>query len=403
MCRICCWPEMGLLWIGTADDGLVRYSSDGNIERFRHEPENAQSLSFDGVTQLFEDSQGRLWIGTPGSGLNRYDSHHGLFVRYLSDRANPQSLSSNVINTVYQTRDSVMWVGTAKGLNKLDDTSGTFRHYNREDGLIDDNVRGIIEDIHGDLWITTSKGISRFNRSEGYFVNFSDGNNLQDSQMLNHALAVGENNTLYFGSGSGLYRVNPRQIKINDHLPNVSITDVWVDNIAVPRHRFAADKPLKLDHKVKSIRLRFTALDFQAPEKNLYSYRLDGVDSQWSDPSSVRTVTFTRLAPGSYDFEVKGSNNANQWHPEPARFHWSISPPWHTLWWVRLILIALMSAMIFAWYRYRVVAVARQKQALEQQVAERTSELLKQKEALEDAHETAQSSIRGTPKNTMMS
>src|SRR6185312_9893776 len=60
----------GFIWLGT-DDGLNRYDGN-NFEIFRHEPNNAATISGNMITDMVEDKQGVLWIATADGGLSKY-------------------------------------------------------------------------------------------------------------------------------------------------------------------------------------------------------------------------------------------------------------------------------------------------------------------------------------------
>jgi len=55
----------------------------------------------------------------------------------------------------------------------------------------------------------------------------------------------------------------------------------------------------------------YTALSLQAPQKNEFSYKLEGINDKWSEPSHRRQAEFTNLPPGQYTLQVRGSNNDN--------------------------------------------------------------------------------------------
>ena len=70
-----------MMWFGTLN-GLNRY--DGyTFRQYKNIPGDSTSLSFNLITDIYEDHGGRLWIATHG-GLCRYDRIHDKFVRYLN-------------------------------------------------------------------------------------------------------------------------------------------------------------------------------------------------------------------------------------------------------------------------------------------------------------------------------
>jgi serine phosphatase RsbU (regulator of sigma subunit) len=62
---------------------------------------------------------------------------------------------------------------------------------------------------------------------------------------------------------------------------------------------------------VEIVTIRFSALEFTAPENNRYLYRMvrKGQDGLWIHNRQQHSVTFYQLIPGTYTLSVKGSNN----------------------------------------------------------------------------------------------
>lgn len=379
--------SQGSLWIGTPTEGLLRYSRDGKLTWFKHDKNDKWSISSDSILTLFEDNLQRIWIGTNGNGANRYDPTQQGFVRFDADQNQVNNLNNNTVEVIYQTNDSMMWFGTPQFLSVLNDSSGKFKHYGELNGLVSGNIKGLIEDQRGDLWITTSKGLVQFKRSQEHFSNYTIQNSLSVNEFVGKAVAKDKQGTLYFGNVGGFHAVRPETVNINQHNPKTVITQVWVDNVMVPRFQFTHEQPLRLSAQVKSIRVEFVALDFLQPNENQYQHRLIGFDDTWSEPSIQHQVTYTSLNPGRYEMQVKGSNNANHWSKESAKLVLIIDPPWWRLWWVMLSVGLTMIMLIYWWYRVRVLFIARQNRRLEILVTERTKKLSQQTEELMVAHQ----------------
>jgi methyl-accepting chemotaxis protein len=105
-------------------------------------------------------------------------------------------------------------------------------------------------------------------------------------------------------------------------------------------------KRLTLSHEHSVFTFEFAALDYTAPAKNQYAYKLDGFDREWRDVGTQRTAVYTNLAPGKYTFHVKGSNNDGVWNEEGASLELVITPPFWKTWWFRLFMIAGIGAAI---------------------------------------------------------
>ena len=71
-----------------------------------------------------------------------------------------------------------------------------------------------------------------------------------------------------------------------------------------------------LTHNKNSFSFEFTALSFFAPEKNQYSFMLEGFDKNWNNTGKERRATYTNIPPGNYVFRIKASNNDGIWNNE---------------------------------------------------------------------------------------
>src|SRR3546814_6117566 len=59
-----------------------------------------------------------------------------------------------------------------------------------------------------------------------------------------------------------------------------------------------ASSQITLSYRQNIISLSFSALDYHAPDKNQYMYKLAGFDQDWVYAGDQRQVTYTNLPPG---------------------------------------------------------------------------------------------------------
>ena len=89
--------------------------------------------------------------------------------RFTHINTGNSSLSYNGISKIFQDSRGFVWIGTFKGLNRYDGTR--FRVYYREDlGLESDFVHQIAEDAEGNIWIGTDAGVTRYEWKSDRFV-----------------------------------------------------------------------------------------------------------------------------------------------------------------------------------------------------------------------------------------
>ncbi len=358
----------GRLWLGTIGGGLNRFDrATETVERLVYRPADAASLSDDRVTSLAEDGEGRLWLGTLGSGLNRFDpgspdrgSAHrgpahragGTFRRFASDPDDPVSLSNDIVLAVHTAPGGVVWAGTQVGLNRLDridEVTGeaVFRRFFVEDGLPNDFIYGIESEAGGALWLSTNRGLSRFDPGSETFKNYDSSHGLHSNEFNMGAHYRAASGELFFGGIDGFNAFHPGRIELNTQPPPVVLTSFSKLNRAVTLAEPIFDRGrVALGHRDSIVSFEFAALDFTAPERNRYRYKLEGFEEEWIDLGSRRRVSFTNLDPGRYVLRVLGSNNDGVWNETGAAIALTVSPPpWRSWWAYSLYVLALLGTI----------------------------------------------------------
>jgi DNA-binding CsgD family transcriptional regulator len=294
------------------------------------------------VNCLFEDSQHRLWIGTHGGGLHRFD---------------PETQSFSVKDV--------------------------------QDGLLSNVIKGITEDLEGYLWISTNQGVSRLDTETGTFHNYTRHDGLQGGEYSRNGILTDQEGYIYLGGSTGFDRFHPANLRKNQHVPEVHLTQLTFDNQKVPidpegllpKHPNHLGE-LVLPYWRNDFSLSYVGLDYSSPQLVTYAYRLIGYDDQWQAAGSRRTAHYTNLDPGSYTFEVRAANSDGLWTANPKVLHIVITPPWWATIWFRLLALGSILAAVFAAIWWREQATLRQKKRLERLVNERTLDLRQANEVL---------------------
>jgi ligand-binding sensor domain-containing protein len=227
--RSICEDKTGVLWIGTYGGGLNKFDQErGTFTSYKHDPNDPQSLSDNRVSSIYESKTGVLWIGTDGGGFNKLvqgdnEESPPTFTRYKHDPNDPQSLSNNDVFSIYEDHTGVLWIGTyGGGLNKLvpgdnEESPPTFVHYKQDpkgsQGLRNNVVLSIYEDRTGVLWIGTySGGLNKFDREKETFTRYKHDPNDTQSLSDNGVSSIYEDRTgvLWIGTfGGGLNKLIP--------------------------------------------------------------------------------------------------------------------------------------------------------------------------------------------------
>jgi diguanylate cyclase (GGDEF)-like protein len=415
------------LWIGTLDGGLNRFdAATGEFQAFRHDETRPDSLGADGITSILEDSGGRLWVGTFGGGLNRMDRDSGTFVRYRRKPSDASSLSGDRVTSLVEDARGRLWVGTdGGGLNLLDPETESFVRFRHDPGdrasLAADTLfalhidardtlwvgtrgNGLGKLLHAsradggaafknysereaDLWLATNHGLSRFDPRAATFHNYHVHDGLQSNEFhfgSSYRSPAGE---LFFGGVNGFNAFFSDRLQHDAPAPPVVLTSFLKLNKPVaglgPPSEMAK---IDLGYDDDDVTFEFAALDYSAPESNVYAYRLEGFDREWIEVGNIHRVTYTNLDPGDYVFRVRAANDDGVWNEAglavPIRVE---APPWLSPWAYILYTLILGSVILnFVGAQQRKLnREAAYSRRLEEDVQARTHELAQHATELE--------------------
>lgn len=357
----------GTLWIGTAN-GLDKF--DPRIQSFTHyrnDPANPQSLSQNNIRALWEDGSGGLWVGTRSGGLDKFDRQSETFRHYRHERNNPTSLSSDAVYALYQDETGTLWAGTTEGLNRLDPERQAFTHITEKDGLANNTVYAILGDREGQLWVSSDKGISRFNPQTRAFRNYDVDDGLQDNEFNGGAAFQSPNGEMFFGGIRGFNSFRPEEMRDSSFQPPVVLTafSKFDQKVKLGQALDETDE-LVLSYKDYVFSFEFAALDYTAPQKNQYAYKLEGFDQDWNYSGTRRVAIYTNLGGGDYVFTVKGTNSDGVWSGREASIRIRITPPFWRRWWFMALASGVVVLAGFLLYRRRISRLQRARAAQEE-------------------------------------
>jgi two-component system sensor histidine kinase ChiS len=330
----------GQVWIGTNSKGLQRIDpATGKVTVFQVGKTTESQIRI-----ITETADGMLLVGTTGGGLVEFDP------RTANKRwfqAGKDGISSNTVQAVVESQPGIVWIGTSNGLDRLDRRTRKIDHFTEADGLPGAAVNGVAIDASGHLWISGDRGIARFDPATKKAKAYTVADGLQGSEFNFGSYYRARDGAIFFGGSQGFNMLEPERITENAHVPPVALTGFQLFNKPVTigakgsplETSITVAKKLVLHHDQGVFTIEFAALDFVAPEKNRYAYKLEGLDSDWNEVGSNRVASYTNLPAGNYVFRVKGTNNDGVWNEQGASLAIKVVPPFWASWWFRAIIL----------------------------------------------------------------
>ena len=373
------------LWVGTYGNGVIRmnmatgaqqvFSTDGMVSGsnayciYRDRKNRLWAATMDGANlfdegqqkfskiKLFksltidikEDPQGNVWFATQGGGLWRLDKNNA-WKQYKYVENDSTSLVSDQINCLAIGENGQLYVATSEGLCEFLPSKGIFRRISI-DAPSQDFTSLVIS--QGVMWISTSKGIVKYTPGEPVQL-FNKYDGLTCDQFMPNAGLLASDGRIYFGSTRGFNCFYPYLVKINQVAPPVAITSVELFGQPIEAGSDQLEKSLShaaelnLSHNENTINISFAALSYVSPEKNLYAYKLEGVDKDWIYTHEHR-ANYTNLPAGTYTFLVKATNNDGVWSKNEAKLQIVVHPPF---WWslpAKILYLLLIGYAIY-WF-----------------------------------------------------
>ncbi len=344
--------KAGNFWVGYATQGLGKQTPQQRVAgEWTHIDLKVPAMNriTPTVQCLYLDSQNQLWVGSRDMGLIKWRpeaSDNGGFERnWLHDPQNPNSLGANDVRTILELTDGRLLVGTFGGGVCIPKDKGDFTRYTERDGLANNFVYSLIEDVRGDFWVSTNKGLSRCNPQDMTFTSYGVEQGLQSDEFNTGAVAAGNDGQLYFGGVNGFNYFHPITLwnewdKRSEWLAPVVLTGFSKMGQKEPLETSLENGVLRLDSYDKFFGFEMAVLDYHNPEDNQFAYKLEGFDRDWVQNGVRNFASYTNLDPGPYTFRYKGANSYDVWN-EGTPLQLVIAAPFWQTWWFRGIVVAL--------------------------------------------------------------
>lgn len=350
-----CKDRQGLLWVGTLS-GVNIY--DKEKDQFNR-VEEVKGVS---IQDIFEDSSGFIWISTFLDGIYRYDPSNDTWKVFQHDSADKGSLPYNKPTSMFEDSKRRLWVTTqGGGFGLFDYDTETFTTYNASNGLNNDVVYQIQEDVEGKLWLSTNQGLVRFDPEKEFFVSFTVDNGLKSNQFNYKSSFKDSSDNIYFGSLDGFIRFNPARLLSTNIKSESLFTDIFVNNRrlspsaqnSILKQSIMFTDEIQLPHNQNSVSFQYAILDYSGLSRNNTYYKLEGFDEDWIKSTEGQQLIYSNLKPGKYKLLLGSGGYGND---EPITTNKTLSivikPPYWLTGWAYLFYSLIILGGLFLLVRY---------------------------------------------------
>ncbi|HEY2739167.1 MAG TPA: histidine kinase dimerization/phospho-acceptor domain-containing protein, partial [Thermoanaerobaculia bacterium] len=318
-----------------------------------------------------------LWIGTRDGGLVRWSS--GKQTVY-DTRTSP--LRNNWINALREIRSGgrrFLWIGTNGGAARLELSAEphwlVLDQRSPQARLPSNVVYQILDDAHGRIYLATNRGMARLTSRSGdldaydvYTFTVRDG--LAFNECNQGSSLVDRAGRLWVGTNTSLSWLDPSVPEPKLGPSPLRLERITVDGQEVP----PAGTPLRLGEQPAEVTFEYGLLSYFRESDIRYRVQLAGLEETPSDWIPDPAQRYSHLTAGSYRFRLWGRDAAGVVSgPLELPFVIPLSP-WRTAW-AYLLYVAVAGLLIGGGLRWRIVTLNRRARQLEDLVRERTESL----------------------------
>jgi signal transduction histidine kinase/ligand-binding sensor domain-containing protein len=337
--------DNGDIWIST-DEGVSRIHGK-LVENLRM----ADGLAYFSTRSLVQARDGAIWIGTE-RGISCWKDGH--FIR----NAVTDTLAGEKVWSMLQSRDGAMWFGTRDhGLYSA--AGGSTKHFRVAQGLASDSIYQLLEGGNGRIWLSGPAGISSFLPEP---VGTGNGDQLavtvydlptgdSGTQMYGGrqpAGAVDDKGMAWFASDRGAVGILPEEAPLRV-APRATITAIRVDGTLLD----PAISALSLNQSQSQLEISFAPLLLRPQAGVRMRYRLTGSNDGWTDSGTARSVSYTKLPPGDYKFELAVYEADMPDRVSLATIPVHVRPHFYRTWWFSTLCLATLALFAVAIYKIR--------------------------------------------------
>ncbi|MBN1187658.1 MAG: SpoIIE family protein phosphatase [Bacteroidales bacterium] len=388
-------------------EGLAVYTYENNMWQVKWVAPFNYSIE-----DILEDPNGEIWLSSDVDGIFKLSKSEQDYTisRYGQEKGVPIKEDPKL----FYYKNNIV-ARTNLGFLKYDIASDSFLHYDVFGDIYNKELTKIYKHTSYD-----EKYLFSFEKDNRWYVRLEDVSDSVDYEWLNIFFKILPNNQaeafyfdkdslIWIGLSDELYcfdiKAAYRQCKggKNNVLDSVRfnclVRKVIVDEDSVLFNgtnykkdengnisKISLTQPeeliFTLPYKYNSITFEFAAPFFTQEEKTQYSHKLEGFDKEWSKWSRETKAPYTNLNEGTYVFQVK-AKNVYEVESTIGTYEFTILPPWYRTILAYIIYVIIGIFLVVVIVKYYTRRLKRENERLETIVAERTAEVVKQKDEIE--------------------
>jgi hypothetical protein len=300
------------IWLATRS-GLASLHRDGDGWRF-----GGIVAGTPRYTRNIIEQNGELWLGTVFDGVIHI-ARDGKITRYGAGETSVESIGGRMV--FVRNPGLIQGLGP-KGTLVIDPLIGHVQN--------PPQFFRIAEDGAGNVWINSDppRVLLRLKNTYARESRPLSGIGI-DVQVMQYV-----DGAMWFATSEGLFRYAPHTTQRVAAQPAPLIRRVVAGERRTLVSEGVANGATELPYAFRRLRIEFAPASYRAGVA--YQYRLDPVDSAWSEWSPNPFIDYTNLDEGRYTFRVRARGATGATSSE-AQWSFTVHPPWYRTPWMLLL------------------------------------------------------------------
>lgn len=361
------------------------------------------------VRSIFEESESSLWIGTYlNGGINikfELDEHFKPFNVSHKAYSFKEGLMGYEVD-VFSSNNEVVF-STDRGLMKVDVSKEPFVFYpdTSMGKMFGDSTRIIYrlkEDFLNNTWMYAKPADDNSGISSLGFVKKHNEIPIWNSSQFNrlpqgiiYAFFPEANGDIWLGGVEGLVKYNyiKNTVKYNSIFYTlINSIKIGADSLLHNGFGITSNSGVNLKYINNTVEFNYSSTNFLDEGRNMFQFKLEGFDNEWSDWNGDVKKQYTNLYEGDYVFRVRSKNIYEDMGIE-SKYRFSILPPWYRTWWAYAIYVVVFICIIVLVVRLSVYRLKLKNERLEEIISDRTAEIREKNNQLGEALSDIKDSI----------
>lgn len=266
------------------------------------------------------------------------------------------------IRCLLQSSGGDIWMATdGEGLIRFNPDKKETRVYTTANGLDSNSINSLLEDCEGRIWFGTEKELYCLDLVKNYPVNANDFLDISRGYYNPAAAFRLADGHLAFGTAEGAVVFSPSPDWGRHGPAKLIFTDFKLLYESVKAGMKGSlleaniddTREVRLAYNRNSFSLSFSAIDFTAPHRIRYAYRLENYNQEWEHSDSVRSVSYMNLSPGKYRFRLRAFDKYTGQQIGERELEIVIRPPYWVAWWALLVYFVVSSVFVYLFVQNR--------------------------------------------------